>query len=197
MKIKIILILTILVIAIGILLIIKSQAPKPTPTPSIPKKTINPQNLTPLQTTTLGKTPEQELINNPNLTNQSQTPTGLKIYEVKTPISAKDDLYIVKNGVVVFENHQTPQDPQIPGYAITSTYINVLGQPEEIIKGSARNGPFLETYVYPQKGFAFAANPTTNEVYEVQTFTPTTLQDYKKEFGYNIETDTNHQEQPK
>lgn len=63
---------------------------------------------------------------------------------------------------------------------------NSLGEPHQTYTGSKAYGYSMATYAYPQKGISFVANNFEDEVYEIQYFQPTTLDEFIKLYGEDI-----------
>lgn len=96
-----------------------------------------------------------------------------------------DDLVITENGVVVFKKIVTV-DPQTWQHPPLSSYLKAYGEPEAEFTGSNIYGSHFKTFVYPSKGIAFIGNPTPDELYEIQVFEPTTLEQYRNRWGTDI-----------
>lgn len=96
-----------------------------------------------------------------------------------------DNIVITENGVVVFKKVITI-DPQTWQHPPLSSYLNAYGTPEAEFTGSSAYGSRFKTYVYPSKGLAFIGNPTPDELYEIQVFEPTTLEQYRSKWGQDI-----------
>ncbi len=144
-----------------------------------PSKTA-PEQISPLQKTIIGKTSDAELKR--TLTGEA-TGSGEMLYKIPTSIPLTQDQIITKDGVVVFEKINLPVNKSTPGYAKVSDFNAKFGEPEGKLQGSVSYGPFVNTYLYPSKGFAFVGNAYTDEVYELQTFTPMTVEMYKQLYG--------------
>ena len=65
---------------------------------------------------------------------------------------------------------------------VTSKY----GQPEEIVNGSNFYGYGVSTYIYADKGFAVIGNANADKVYELQTFLPMSIDQYKSQYGQDL-----------
>jgi len=96
-----------------------------------------------------------------------------------------DNTVITENGVVVFKkivtvDQQTWQHPPL------SSYLGAYGKPEAEFTGSNTYGSRFKTYIFPSKGLAFIGNPVPDELYEIQVFEPTTLEQYRSKWGQDI-----------
>lgn len=61
-----------------------------------------------------------------------------------------------------------------------------LGQPEKTAPGSKFYGYHMNTYIYASKGIVFIGNPNINEVFEIQSFTPMSVEEYINNYGQDI-----------
>ncbi len=140
-----------------------------------------------LQKTVPGKTTVQDVERTvPRILKKDVLPGGGVQYSFQSELISRPNQIQTKNGVAVFEKELIPENPSARGYVLISTYINSLGKPEKIIKGSNFYGWSINTYVYPNKGFAFIGNPNTDEVLEIHIFKPLSVEDYVKMYGEDI-----------
>lgn len=168
--------------------------PLPTPTPiEIPTypTTITSQlpatKVYVLQKTTIGLTTASEVEKIVGLQKKEILPNGENQYFFPSELPARPNLVRAdKNGVVFFERELVPSDPSSPGYVKTSQYANNYGQPEKTIRGSFYYGWAITAYVYANKGFALVGNPNTDEVFEIHIFSPTSVDEYVKNYGEDL-----------
>lgn len=193
-KIQLLLGSSLLLIVILFVLIIRiSRTPNvtpdnlPIPTPIIvSNKNSQEQKLSSLQESLINNEIPQDIESSPDFESKTTLPDGEIRYILKSPLISRKNEIIVKNGKVVFERILTPEKSNSPGYAKISDYTKIFGQPQEKIRGSDFYGPFISTLIYPNEGFALIGNAHTDEVYEIQTFQPMTLETYKKLYGKDI-----------
>lgn len=112
---------------------------------------------------------------------------GTTVYSLNSLNTIRTDQIITKQDQIIFQRTYVPENPNDPNHLLISKMIEKYGQPENIIKGSKLWGPFMQTYIYPSKGIAFIGNPNTNEVYELQNFTPISLTEYLQKYGDDID----------
>ncbi len=107
---------------------------------------------------------------------------GDTIYTSADIRPSRPNILKVRDGVTVFNRTVRPEgfDEKITDY--TDTY----GAPEEMITGSRFYGPSAQIYIYASSGFAFVANPETQEVFEQYTFPPKSVTEYIKKYGEDI-----------
>lgn len=159
--------------------------PTPTPVPLVypsPQKII----ISPLQKTIIGKTTNREAENFPGLIGKETLPTGETQYSFFSSLLARPNQVVTRNNLAVFERILIVGDPTQTRYAKISQMTKSFGNPEKIIQGSAYYGPFTSTYIYGNKGFAFIANPNTDEVYELHIFSPMSPDEYQGLYGEDI-----------
>lgn len=82
-----------------------------------------------------------------------------------------------KEGVVFQRSVTIPSNP-----VKISDYTESYGQAKWIFKGSDFYGATAQTYIYPELGIAFIANPQTDQVFELHVFTPTKVEEYVKKY---------------
>lgn len=112
---------------------------------------------------------------------------GTLIYSLNSQNPIRTDQIITRNEQIVFQRTYIPEDPSDPSHLLISAMIEKHGQPEKVIQGSKLWGPFMNNYIYNTKGLAFIGNPNTDEVYELQNFTPLSLDEYIQKYGDDID----------
>lgn len=152
--------------------------------------------VSPLHVVTIGKTTDAEVAALPNKLTSETLSDGSKKYTFTAPITTRTNDIIIKNGVAIYEKIVTPEKKADTGYQTIDQYTQQYGQPEEVIQGTELYGPYSSTYIYASKGFAFIANPNTNEVYEVKVFMPMTVEEYKVQYGSDIKSFQSQPETP-
>jgi hypothetical protein len=136
-----------------------------------------------LQRAIIGKTTERELS---GFIKKELLPNGSIRYVFSSLSSARPNEIIVRNGVVIFERIIIPAKKGDLGYATISDFISKFGNPERAIRGSNFYGWAWTTYIYASRGFSFIANPNTDEVFEIQLYEPTKVDDYIEKYGQDI-----------
>lgn len=69
-----------------------------------------------------------------------------------------------------------------------SDYTQSYGNAKWVFKGSKFYGPDAQTYIYPERGFAFIGSSKSGEVFEQHVFEPLKVEDYVKKYGDDIPT---------
>lgn len=158
----------------------------PTITPVASKKTPNAQALIRKYSKTfVGSTPEKDVLAYPGLIKQEKINSNTNLFIFSGPFAYRNNEIITRNGVVVYEKSVTT-DYSLHHPSILD-FLNQYGPAEKEIVGSRKYGRFAKTYIYASKGFAFIGNPSTDEVDEFQTFLPTTIEEYFKNWGKDID----------
>lgn len=174
--------LFILAVVLVALVIELSSLGKPEP----PPPNVKTPPISALQKSIIGKTTADEVERLPRLQKKEVVPNGNTKYEFAAFVPQRPNEIITKDGISVFERIDVPQNPQAEGYVKLAQFIMQYGQPEKVIQGSAFFGPFVSTYIYSHQGFSFIGNPHTDEVYEIQVFTPITVASYIEMYGDDI-----------
>ncbi len=136
-------------------------------------------------TTQLDEATEQQVAQLPDQVNKIDLGNGKTKYEFLSTYPGINNIIITADGLAAFKStvsigsagYQTPE---------IDTYIAQYGQPQVEFTGSARFGRFAKTYIYPELGFAIIFKPATSEVTEVQSFKPTTLDEYIRNWGSDM-----------
>jgi len=92
-------------------------------------------------------------------------------------VSGNQKVIFKSNVVISSDNYKTP---------FIETYLQNYGSPEVEFTGSEKYGRFAKTYIYPSQGFALIFNPATKEVYELQSFNPASLEEYIRDWGWDL-----------
>lgn len=184
---KTLLLITILVVVIGLLglFTLINQPKKVTP---IPEPVISQQvsAITPLQKTNIGKTITEDIDKTySDASKQTLANGGIK-YLISSGVNARPDEVVFVNNVAQFERTILIGRQTESNFVKMSAQILKFGPAEKVMKGSKFYGAHMETHIYSSKGLAFIVNPNSDEVYEIQTFTPTTLENYLSNYGEDI-----------
>lgn len=108
-------------------------------------------------------------------------------YLFSSPYLSRDNEVIAKNGVAIFKRLVVVSDD--PDFKTDiSSYREKYGTPEAEFIGSAYYGDSVQTYIWASKGLAIIFYPYTGEVLEIQSFSPTPIEEYKKLWGTDITT---------
>lgn len=161
------------------------------PTPIQPQPTISP-----FQKSISGKTTSTDIENRYKIKNKEILPNGDLKYSIETNIIDRPDQIIVHNNTAKFERIVIDSNKYALGDMQLSEKILDLGPAEKVVKGSEFYGKQIETYIYPSQGLAFVANTYTDEIYEIQVFTPTTLEQYLSLYGQDIKEYESTEETP-
>lgn len=158
-----------------------------------PQRPIQPSTISPYLQTTVGKTTDAQIQLLGNIKDKKTLPDGSTQYLRPSVNASLDNIIITKNGTVAFEKAITVntlyEHPKI------SDYIATFGKPEAELEGSQTYGKFEKTYVYTSKGFAVVANPFTEEVDEIQTFAPMSVEAYLSTWGTDIKPEQENPEE--
>lgn len=180
------------VVIIGVLILSEpgsnGQNPNPiTPTPApIRERTSREGKVAPTQKTIIERTTEQEVKKLSHIEDVSVLSDGSIRYTFASPLVTRKNEVIVRNEKVIFERILVPENSREPGFITISEYKKQYGEPQRIIRGSHFYGNFIETFIYADKGFAFIGNSVTDEVFEVHTFAPTSVENYIVQYGSDI-----------
>lgn len=165
---------------------VQQASPYPIPiySPSPGSIFIPNKELSPYLKTTIGQPADTQLSNFPNLKKISENPNGSTEYTFDSSVIPGGNSIITQGGVIFFEKERTVDSNLI--HPKISSYIKQYGQPDEIIKGSKYYGWMYWTYIYANKGFALVGNPNSDEVFEIQHFSPMSVDQYKNLFGQDL-----------
>lgn len=140
--------------------------------------------LTPYLKTKIGTTTESQVERLPNLKVKERQSDTSNAYLFSSPRLSRDNLVITNNGTVIYERAVTVSENKFhPDLAL---YLKKYGPPEKIFEDSREYGEKMFTYVFASKGLALVANPNTNEVFEIQAFTPISLDEYQTRYGSDL-----------
>lgn len=121
----------------------------------------------------------------PSFKNKKLLSPGVTQYDFFSVDQLNDDTIITNNGRVVYEKAITVDNNYI--HPTISSFEQKFGKPQRIIKGSKTNGPFESFYIYASKGFTLIGNPYTDEVNQIQTYPPMSLDEYIQKWGEEID----------
>lgn len=186
---KSLLLILFLIISIGILSIISLLSPRTNSVPVSPRPVIMQSpapinNVLPLQKTVTGKTPTQEIEKNFNILNKQPLENNKISYTIASPLNARPDQILTQNNLAIFERVVVVGRQEETNKI--SSIITRFGPAEKIFKGSKYYGDHMSTYVYASKGFTIIGNDNADEIYEIQTFIPTSVENYLKNYGEDI-----------
>jgi len=142
----------------------------------------------------IGKTTVEELRDRQGLISEEQIGENAIKFEFESGIYLHPDTVIAEEGVAVYESVSVNVDEfNEANYPKIIDFLGRYGDPGLIIQGSARYGPFVRTYVYPDLGFSLIGNPATDEILEFEYFTPMQSQEYTDKYGEGIRQIESHQ----
>jgi hypothetical protein len=185
---KVLVLVTVLILMIATLVIISLNKGGKTFIPnSIVTQTPTPAfSITPLQRVVVNQTTPQEVENSYPAENKTVLSDGSVKYTFISPLKSRPAEVIFKDNVAIFERTIIISNPTTTGLSTITEFRNQFGSAEKIIKGSSFWGRDMLTYIYPSKGFAFIANGFNDQVLELHTFKPTTIDGYIKSYGEDI-----------
>lgn len=159
------------------------QTPTPFPLSQVRReKAFNQQNSIP------GITKESEISDLPSVIKSEKINNNSTRFDFPSINPFRPTEIITENGIVIFEKTVIPSDPDAQSRLNLDTINGELGEPDQIISGSADYGPFNNTYSYSSKGFVFIANPENGFVYEIHSFVPMSTEQYIQKFGGSIQS---------
>lgn len=159
----------------------------PTITPVINKKSPSYEPLiSKYSKTVIGYTPEKEVASYPGLIKQKKIGPNTTSFTYDSLFAFRNNEIVTKNGLVIYEKVITVNNSLV--HPKISDFLNLYGPAEKEFTGSKTYGRFEKTYIYASRGFSLVGNPSTDEVDEIQTFLPTTVDNYLKNWGKDIDT---------
>lgn len=183
-----------LILMVGLLIIIATLVVivfvrKPKESPALPTAVISqsPSPLFPTQKSTIGKTTVNDIEKKYSVNHKQVLANGDLEYSFNSQIEARPDQIVFRNNVAEFERTVILSSTVTQNYLKISDQILKYGPTERIVKGSKFYGCHMDTYIYASKGFTFTANANTDEVYEIQTFLPTSVDNYLANYGQDIQ----------
>lgn len=176
--------LVLLVIAVVFISITISLLFPPKTQETVSVKT-NDQQPASLYTKTFINTSPKNLEEDPTFIKKSSLRNGNILYEFSSPDNLVHDEVITKHGTVIYEKVIT-----VDSYAkhpTISSYKKTYGDPQAIKRGSKTLGSFMTFFIYASKGITLLGNPFTDEVYQIQTYAPMTVNEYIQLWGDDID----------
>lgn len=174
-----------LLIIILLIFISISSPNKPTPIPPQYQPTPTVIIAIPGQKYTIGETKAGE-INQNNSVIKQEPKLNLTKYSLRSSLDLRPNIVMTDGNVVVFESIIVPQESA--SIIKLSDYLKRYGVANKTFTGSNFYGSMANTYVFTSQGLAIIANSYTNEIYELQVFSPTTIENYVKYYGDDIKT---------
>lgn len=179
--------LIVLIVTVTILLALQT-------TPNEGINSVPKSSTLPLQKAKIGQKLPSKIENNFNIINKEATDAGKVIYSLDSQNPIRTDQIITQNNQVIFQRVYIPENPNDPNHLLISNMISEYGATEKTVQGSKLWGPFITLYIYSNKGIAFIGNPNTDEVYELQTFSPLSVEEYIQKYGDDINQTPPHGE---
>jgi hypothetical protein len=99
--------------------------------------------------------------------------------------TSADNTIITDDNLVIFEKKFTADTSFV--HPELSSYLSLLGEPESILPGSKTYGRNVNFYIFASKGITIIGRPFSDEVEEVQQYTPMTVDEYIKIWGDDIQ----------
>lgn len=133
----------------------------------------------------IGETGSESIAKLPGLLGTKTLPNGNMQFEFTSTDALRNNLVETEKDKAIFKSvvSITAGDYKAPD---VTTYTQAYGAAEFEFTGSNRYGSYFITYVYPSRGFALIFNPYTFEVYEIQSFKPVSLEEYRNRWGQDI-----------
>lgn len=180
------LIILLIILAGGLITLItlnrQSTKQPQSPRPIIYQSPLPSAHLTDLQISEIGITTPQDLISKYPGANKQTLESGDQEFSISSTFDARPNEVIFRDNRAVFERTVALQDKALT----ISSLIARLGQPEKVAPGSSFYGYHMNTYIYATKGSAFIGNPNTDEVFELQSFVPSNVEEYIRNYGQDI-----------
>lgn len=169
--------------------LISTITPYPGSTKTFPKS----KELSSYIKTTVGSTTDKEVETIAGRKNKITLPDGSTEYTFESINLSSNDTIVTKNNTVVFEKANTIDSSYT--HPRLSEYVTRYGKADAEFTGSKTYGKFTKTYVYATRGFALIANPYTEEINEIHSFLPQSIDSYVKTWGSDIKTFTEEDEE--
>jgi hypothetical protein len=118
----------------------------------------------------------------PGLIKKESFNNNITKYTYTSSLPDRPNIITTQGSNIIFQ--RTVTDSGLP--IQIKDYTDSYGAPKLAFKGSNNYGAQAQSYIYPDLGFAFIANPQTGVVYEQQIFTPTKAEDYINKYGDDI-----------
>lgn len=186
LKIGLIVLVMLVIIAIFYVLSRPTSQPTPQKTIIIPTAIPNPQAtpVSPLQKVIIGGEANRDALTQLPNAQAEKLSNGAIQYKFPSALLSRKNLIVVDgNNKYAFERIILTGDTSTEEFKKLSDYANIYGQPDKIVDGSNYYSLYFTTYVYASKGFTIIGNLNTNEAYEVQTYSPMSVENYIKYFG--------------
>jgi hypothetical protein len=126
----------------------------------------------------------ESLENTETAQRKENLPDGTVKYYFQSKNEDRENIFITQGekGPILFERYVIT--PNLP--VKINAFASLYGQPKWVFRGSEFYGSEAQTYIYPELGIAFIANPKTQEVFEQHIFSPAKVEDYVKKYGDDI-----------
>lgn len=182
--------LVVIVIILLISILFRTESTKTNqniyPTPASINEPWKKYPFTPLQKTSVGLTTDAYIKKKYKVINEELMTDGSIKYKVESVTPTKYDEIRTKNGVVIFEKTRV-FTIKFGDLKLLSYYENIFGKPQDIQDNIKLYGWNTSAYIFAGKGFTLIVNRFTNEVYEVQRYTPVSVQEYKTTYAEFLE----------
>jgi hypothetical protein len=130
-----------------------------------------------------GEDAEESIDSRIDILQKDRLPEGTIKYTLKSLDPNRPNIIIAKNDHEILFQRSVIL-PKLP-IKITD-YTESYGQVKWVFKGSEYYGPLVNTYIYPERGIAFIANPQTKNVFEYHLFEPLKVEEYVSKYGDDI-----------
>jgi hypothetical protein len=125
----------------------------------------------------------EPLENFEGLEKKETLPDGTLKYTYSSPVRNRPNIIIAReNEEAIFQSSVTHPDFPVK----ITNYTNRYGAPKWVFKGSNFYGKDVQTFIYPELGIAFIANPNTQDVFEQHLFESMSVEEYVRKYGDDI-----------
>lgn len=176
-----------IIIIITLILILIINQPKKAITPPPPVISQSPTTSFLFQKSIIGKTTPTDIEKAYQVKDKRTLANSDLEYSLDSKLQARPDQIIFHNNLAQFERTVVLGKTNASNYLKISDQIIKYGPAEKIIRGSKFYGYFRDTYIYATRGFAFIANTNADEIFEIQLFNPTSLDNYLSKYGDDIQ----------
>ncbi len=170
------------ILILGAILFISQPKNSSTNNPVISQ---SPSKLSSLQKTVIGQTTVNELTQAYPGGKEQSIANGDSGYLLNSKLDARPNQVVFRNKISSFERTVIMGETGSASPKISDLILK-YGQAERTIRGSKFYGRMMNTYIYSNKGLAFIGNPNTDEIFEIQTFLPITVEEYLSSYGEDI-----------
>ena len=130
---------------------------------------------------------EDQIKADPKLKSTTVLSDGSTQYVLNSANVLRDNLYIFKDQKLVFMRQLASETNSNPPLA---SFAGEVGAADRVVTGSNYYGPLIQIRIYALKGYALTVKPFTDEVYEFQRFTATSIEYCLSKWGNDYNPNT-------